>query len=727
MDPSHNHSAHESHIISQQVFGSSKKLQFIGISPMDSLLSAIDQQTQQTKPSTHQTMSIESLLDSNGDTSNKHKRHYNSIVEDNINVKSVKRKYNNNTKLNTPTPPPTTLSQQQQLNDNNNNNNHSQSLPHLTSQMTTITCYHAAVAQKSYGSEKRFLCPPPIVQVQSPNSNISSSCRLTMAVVSENGDKPLEQHATLDDNHCTFKYLHVTGTAKAKQFSLRVNITSTSDSLLPPTENNDHDLETISSSSSPLYATFLSHPISIISKPSKKTSKARNVSTCVLANQPVSLFNRINSQTVRTKYMTSDNKKLCAKNSSWSPFEIIVLHQPTQYQTSQRPQSSSSTASTASNNNSNNSNSNVQPLIYGSEIILKDTKTNICSQPVIIRKVDKGRIVPGAYGPVSQMQKIALQLSRPPPTSPTSLLYLSAISASETNDTGVVPAHSPHASILDFAPSRIVPDGLESYEKVEDYLCWTIVGISTFEYSFYDNQAQPLSSTPSSSSLPSINNNSNNNIKSTSSSLTSSPSLKFSPSPSLSSSITTSSSNLCSLTSSPISSPSLNLLQHHQHFQSNSLHHSYTKSASASSLDSTNNNTRCITPFPIITSIHYKALTHSLDIIGQHLMQAVPSPKLLQLWLGSHHEPLKITLQPQPPQPHQTHILVDLPSTQDLIIANHDRLKSSSNTNNGRRTLELPLYFVREDGVVYHSGKALICEMLINTDAGRWSIVDVRQ
>ncbi|CAO3577520.1 unnamed protein product [Absidia cylindrospora] len=656
-------SPQQSHVISQQVFGSSKKLQFIGISPMDSLLTAIDHQTQQTTKSSQRTMSIESLLDSNGDTSNK--RRY--PTEDNGQpIKDARRK--------TATATATT------------------SQPYWkSSQMTTITCYHASVAQKSYGAEKRFLCPPPVVQFKSPHTgDLSSStppCQLTMAVMSENGDNALEQHAVLDDNQCSFKYLHVTGTAKAKQFSLRVNIggstTTTSDSsassngtspssspLPSPAPSSPAD-STSQSSHIPPYATFSSNPISIISKPSKKTAKARNVSTCILANKPVSLFNRINSQTVRTKYMTSENNQLCAKNSSWSPFDIIILNQPQQYLLNQRPQSP--------NNNKNNSkNSNVVPLIYGSELVLKDTRTGVRSHPLVIRKVDKGRIVPGAYGPVSQMQKVALQLVTSATSTTASLprcqsLYLSSVSAAETNGAGLAPAHHPHTSFLDYAASRMVPDGLDAYEKVDDHLCWTIVGISTFEYSFYD--------TPSSEE------------------------------------------------ERPTSPPPTTALshQHHEFTPPPTLSPSTSSSSSTSSASTTAATTsvskRCITPFPTLTSIQYDPSTHTLDLVGQHLMRAVPSPKLLEFWLGSHHGPLRTTLQPQPKEPHLTHVLIDIPSTQDLIVANHDRL--INNHESSHRTLELPLIMVREDGVVYHSGKALVCEMLVNSDTGRWSIADI--
>lgn len=180
--------------------------------------------------------------------------------------------------------------------------------------MTTVVCLHAAVAQKSYGSEKRFLCPPPLVRIEGPFGQIRDQ-QLSMSIVSENGDRGPEQKAPMDNTMmASFKFLHVTGTAKAKSFQLALNISQ------PQTESNDGPTRT--------WATFESAPVTIISKPSKKTAKTRNIQSCILAGGPVSLFNRINSQTVRTKYMTIDHAHLCASNISWSAFNVNVLRRP---------------------------------------------------------------------------------------------------------------------------------------------------------------------------------------------------------------------------------------------------------------------------------------------------------------------------------------------------------------------------------------------------------------
>ena len=120
-------------------------------------------------------------------------------------------------------------------------------------------------------------------------------------------------------------------------------------------------------------------------------------------------------------------------------------------------------------------------MTYGSEIVLSDTVSGTQTAPLVIRKVDKGRIAADDGGPVSQMQKIALQRVNPDGTRH----YLSA-AGPMPGTPGVVPPNTPGAAQpgshpLLFQAPRVreeVKDGVRVItDEVDDYLCWTIVGI----------------------------------------------------------------------------------------------------------------------------------------------------------------------------------------------------------------------------------------------------------
>lgn len=127
-------------------------------------------------------------------------------------------------------------------------------------------------------------------------------------------------------------------------------------------------------------------------------------------------------------------------------------------------------------------------MTYGCEVVLSDTLTNITTSPLVIRKVDKGRVSPEDGGPVSQMQKIALQRVN----ADGSRHYLSA-AGPVPGPPGVGPS-TPGVSSqsgthpLIFAGPRVreeMKDGVRVLsDEVDDYLCWTIVGICMSRTSF---------------------------------------------------------------------------------------------------------------------------------------------------------------------------------------------------------------------------------------------------
>ncbi|KAJ2563235.1 hypothetical protein GGH12_002729 [Coemansia sp. RSA 1822] len=382
-----------------------------------------------------------------------------------------------------------------------------QQYPLCPANQVLITCYHASVAQKSYGGEKRFLCPPPAVLMYGEgfSARIAHHSPMLLSVVTDtaaaaskagasgpqlqgassqnnrradggtndsarpstSAHAPLECQTSFNErNVALFKSLHVTGMQKAKSFRLRLDL------MTPPSiGGREHGMWHAPTA----YASLESDAVAIISKPSKKTAKARNQSSCIREGSLISLFNRINSQTFRTKYLNVEHNtnRWIAQSHNWSPLEVVVV----------AAKGAARQPGVAG------------PLYYGSEIVLVESRRNFRSPPMIIHKVERGRLVENACSPVSQMQKIALQAKPTAPGAAPRYLkadvghYSPASSDSSTPARFDDPDGSPELTFesvdsarLSRARAREPP--AECGVELDDAFCWTIVGISGFTYAY---------------------------------------------------------------------------------------------------------------------------------------------------------------------------------------------------------------------------------------------------
>ncbi|SAM04239.1 hypothetical protein [Absidia glauca] len=210
--------------------------------------------------------------------------------------------------------------------------------------------------------------------------------------------------------------------------------------------------------------------IKVISKPSKKRQSVKNMELCIHHGSVVSLFNRIRSQTVSTKYLgvsngtdsafgfpgqpqtdqskTNDGTCFVARTTSWDPFVIWLLDTSTAPPEQQQQQQGTTSSSHAEDYIGHRAfkpsvnyppppaialrNTTQQPLAihYNQHVVLQCLTTGLVSPVMIVRKVDKASTVVGGarsveepvlnnggeYGdeilgdPVSQLHKIALQI-----------------------------------------------------------------------------------------------------------------------------------------------------------------------------------------------------------------------------------------------------------------------------------------------------------------------------
>ncbi|ORZ15923.1 hypothetical protein BCR42DRAFT_451836 [Absidia repens] len=352
----------------------------------------------------------------------------------------------------------------------------------------SITLLSSKVAQKSYGTEKRFLCPPPTTILSGASwwtSNVdgqddiattkfyrsSSSLsggsggdgtlcapKLTIHISGE----PTSQNGSLEWHHANGSVIDNTSSlAAAANASSLGQATISGKCVSKQLHINDADekrrrvevMAKIQLGNGLHLGTLASKGIKVISKPSKKRQSVKNMELCIHHGTTVSLFNRIRSQTVSTKYLgvsngessssANDSTGACfvARTSSWDPFVIWIVD------TSRSPELASTTQPTMHHHPLNPDfppppaialQSGLSPqdpvaLHYNQPVVLQCVSTGLVSPVMVIRKVDKGSAVLGgnrvedlsgitggecgdeAIGdPVSQLHKIAFQIVQDP-------------------------------------------------------------------------------------------------------------------------------------------------------------------------------------------------------------------------------------------------------------------------------------------------------------------------
>lgn len=178
----------------------------------------------------------------------------------------------------------------------------------------TVTILHAKVAQKSYGQEKRFFCPPPCIYLSGRGWDDAASDTLPgdadlCAFIGIGGDQEMQQLDFQTRHFAAAKTLYISDTDKRKHFTLSCELFYS------------NQAKGIHNS----LGVFLSRKIKVISKPSKKKQSLKNADLCIASGTQVGLFNRLRSQTVSTRYLHVSDNSFHASSSQWGAFTIHLV------------------------------------------------------------------------------------------------------------------------------------------------------------------------------------------------------------------------------------------------------------------------------------------------------------------------------------------------------------------------------------------------------------------
>ena len=159
-----------------------------------------------------------------------------------------------------------------------------------------VVILHAKVAQKSYGNEKRFFCPPPCIYLYGDGwrnkreellrmGDTEQGSQLCAFIGIGNSDLDMQQLDLNGRHYCAAKTLFISDSDKRKHFQLSLKMFY----------GNGSDI-----------GVFHSKRIKVISKPSKKKQSLKNADLCIASGSKIALFNRLVKTLFKLLYPSID-------------------------------------------------------------------------------------------------------------------------------------------------------------------------------------------------------------------------------------------------------------------------------------------------------------------------------------------------------------------------------------------------------------------------------------